>query len=301
MPPRRQGGPRSADDAGATRWLVLTVPVPPRGEELLLVDALHRLGARAVEREGERFAARLPPPRDVPALLAKARVVIRASTSLIDPALDWRWHEHEEWAEGWRHEHRPRRVSERIVVAAAGVDAGSTDGDIVILLHPSTAFGTAEHPTTRTCLSFLERSVQPGQSVADVGAGSGILAIAAARLGAGRVLAIEADPHAVAAARSNVLLNAVEDRVTVRHLVVHARGAGRLGRHDIVVANLQAGIICPLIPALGRAVASGGCLIVSGILDSERDGVVAAAGGAGWVVRDAMDAGGWWTARFVRT
>lgn len=303
MPAKRSGDDRSAEASGAggaERWLILTVPVPPRGEELLLVDALHRLGARAVEREGARFAARLLPPRSVPALLEEARLMVRASTSMADPALEWHWDEHDRWAERWRHDHGPRRVTERIIVAAAGTEAIAREGDVLILLDPSTAFGTAEHATTRACLSFLERSVRPGDRVADVGAGSGILAIAAARLGAGRVLAVEAEPHAVAAARSNIALNGVGDRVTVRQLVVRAAAARRLGRHDVLVANLEARIICPLIPALQAAVVPGGWLVVSGILSPERDRVVAAAVADGWALRDAVEEDGWWTGCFLR-
>ncbi|MBW3535360.1 MAG: 50S ribosomal protein L11 methyltransferase, partial [Gemmatimonadetes bacterium] len=147
-----------------------------------MVDALRRLGARAVIREDERVLAWLPPPADVDARVREAEAALRASTSMTDPALSWRWQSHEAWMERWGRGVEPRRVSERIVVAPPGRDAGGGAGDVVIRLEPGAAFGTAEHPTTRGCLRLLEAVSRPGGKVADIGTGSGILAIAAALL-----------------------------------------------------------------------------------------------------------------------
>lgn len=281
------------------RWLLLSVLAPPRGEELLLVDALRRLGARSVEREGQRFVARLPPPPELDALLGQAEGVIAASTSLGDPGLEWRWEGHATWSERWARELAPRRVTDRIVVAPAGVPVDALPGDIVIRLDPGTAFGTAEHPTTRMCLGFLDGLVADGDRVLDIGTGSGILAIAAACVGAARVLALEADPVACDDARANIRLAGVADRVRVRREEVTARSARRLGRFDGVVVNLEWGLLGPLVPALPATLAPGGWLVVAGLLRPERDALVAAARDAGLAVRAEAVEAGWWAGRLA--
>jgi ribosomal protein L11 methyltransferase len=307
----------------ARRWLVVSVLAPPRGEEILLVDALRRLGAQTVEPEGERVLAWMPEPASVAALIRGVEAVVRANTTLADPGIAWRWEPHAAWAERWTRTMVPRRVSRRIVVAPADTaadtpadtpgghdrgrvaDGGSASaapvpdpavspGQIVIRLDPATAFGTAEHPSTRACLRFLEGLVGAGDRVADVGTGSGILAIAAARLGAGRVLALEADADACRTARTNVALNGVADRVEVRHLRVTAGAPGLAGRFRGVAANLEAAALRPLIPALVSALEEDGWLLLAGLLRPERGEVVSAAVSAGLTLRDEAVERGWW-------
>lgn len=281
-------------------WLLLSVQAPPPGEEILLLEALRRLGARAVEREGERYVALLPPPRDLSALHREAEAAIRASTSLREPWISWRWRSHEEWAEEWSRGLEARRVSDRLVVAPLGREPQLREGDLLIRLVPGLGFGTAEHATTRSCLRLLERYLSPGDRAADVGSGSGILAIAAALLGARRVLALELDPHACAAARENVVENGVVDRVEVRELEVRPATLPGEGPFDGIVANLQAGILLPLLPGLSRALATGGWLIVSGILRTERQEVLRAARQVELEPELEEAEEGWWTAGLRR-
>jgi ribosomal protein L11 methylase PrmA len=307
---------------------VLFVLAPPRGEELLLVDALRRLGARAVEPAGHRVAALFPSPASVDALLWDVERAVRASTTLEDPELAWRWQSHEEWARRWPLEMETRRVTPRLVVTSADpeaadrevVDPEVTDGDatdreaagrergvgaddLVIRLDPATAFGTAEHPTTRACLRYLDALVGPGAAILDIGTGSGILAIAAALLGARRVLALESDPMACDAAAGNVARNGVGDAVAVRQLDVTPRTLHRLlerdpRRYDGVVANLETRIVMPLLPVLSGLLGPGGWLVVSGVLEPERHGIVEAGGRAGFELRDEAREGAWWTGSF---
>jgi ribosomal protein L11 methyltransferase len=292
------------------RWLELTAPAGPPGEAPLLVDALRRVGARAVERDGERVVALFPPPPDPHALLAEAASVIRASTSVTDPHLSWQWRSHAEWADAWRASHPPERVAGRLVVATTRSAWHGPADDLVIRLNPAVAFGTAEHPTTRACLRMLAAHLDPGARVLDVGAGSGILSIAAALLGAARVLALETDPLACAAARENAAASGVPDRVDVRqrHVTRHDFGRLRLparaglrraGPFDAILANLDADTVLRLLPGFRAVLAPAGWLVLSGVVRVERTAVLEAAAAGGLALADEEMQGGWWTARLT--
>jgi ribosomal protein L11 methyltransferase len=283
------------------RWLLLSVQAPPHGEELLLVDALRRLGARLVEREGERFVAHLPHTDDPETLLGEAEAAVRASTRLRDPGLSWRWGTQAELAERWLRDVQPRRVTGRIVVAVDGTEPEALSGDLVVRLQPGFGFGTAGHPTTRLCLGFLDGLVQRGDRIADVGTGSGILAIAAALLGAARVLAFEADPLACALARENAAGSGVGGRVEVRHHEVGPGGQIGSATFDGVVANLEASMLLPRLAGLAEATAPGGWEILSGATRSERADLLHAAEDAGLTLGDEAVEDGWWGGIFRRS
>ncbi len=292
--PGPEGSAARPDD-----WLVLSIPAPAAPRAHLLVDALRRVGARAVERDGDRVLALFPPRPDVDTLATEVRPALRAALDA-DPELSWRRQSHSEWAARWREEQRPRRVG-RLLVVPVGADPDDVGpGDVVLRLEPGVAFGTAEHATTRACLRFLDGWVRPGHRVLDIGAGSGVLAIAAALLGAAEVLAVEADGLACRAARRNVEANGVAGRVRVRELEVGPGDLRRLGRYDVVAANLQVGILRPLVPGLAGALPRDGALIVSGIVGDERDELVAVADDAGLVLADAATERGWWTGVLTR-
>lgn len=295
-----------ADPESTDAWLVLFLLAPPRGEELLLVDGLRRLGARAVESAGHRVAALFPAPASVDALLWEVERAARACTTLTDPGLVWQWQSRAEWSQRWTTEVETRRVTPRLVVASADGEVDVGPGEVVVRIDPATAFGTAGHPTTRACLRVLDARVRSGDELLDIGTGSGILAIAAALLGARRVLALEADPIACSAARVNVGLNGVEDRVDIRPLEVTVRALTRLTRQvrplrfDGVMANVEARVLVPLLPPLATLIARGGWLVVSGILKPERAQVLGAAAGTGLELSDEVADGGWWTGSFGR-
>src|SRR5690606_29236824 len=136
------------------------------------------------------------------------------------------------------------------------------------------AFGTAEHPTTRGSLRLLDPLVEKGIRVADIGAGSGILSIAAALLGAGRVIAVEMDPWSCRAARENTVLNGVDDRVEIREERVGPELLPGEGPFDGIVANIESGILRPLLPSFARDLRESGWLVLSGILQTEADTVL---------------------------
>ena len=139
---------------------------------------------------------------------------------------------------------------------------------INLALDPGLAFGTGSHPTTRLCLKWLVRELRGGESVLDYGCGSGILAIAACRLGAGRVVGTDIDPQAVTASRANAQRNDVDPSF----VPVEELAAGET--FDVVVANILANPIMSLAPAFARRLRSGGRIVLSGILDAQADAVI---------------------------
>lgn len=195
----------------------------------------------------------------------------------------------QDWANSWKEQYHRLRVGRSLVIVPAWEEYTPAAGETVLRLEPGMAFGTGLHPTTRLCLAALEDEMAPGLSVLDVGTGSGVLAIAAARLGAGRVLAIDADPVAVRVARDNAAANDVSGQVEARHASLagggdvpsHFLDGGQLptlesGTFDLVVVNILAPVITAMAPALAERTAPGGRLIAAGLIDTQEADVLAA-------------------------
>jgi ribosomal protein L11 methyltransferase len=195
----------------------------------------------------------------------------------------------EEWAEAWKQQYHRLSVGKRTVIVPAWEDYAAGTDEVVIRLEPGMAFGTGLHPTTRLCLEAMERHLSAGITVLDVGTGSGVLAIAAAKQGAQSVLALDADSAAVNVAQENVEQNGVAANVTVRHgslpggdvVPRHFDMDGTLelldtGQYDLVVVNILAPVIIGLAPALAERLAPAGRLIVAGLIDSQETDVESA-------------------------
>ena len=183
------------------------------------------------------------------------------------------------WAEVWKVHYEPVRVGRRLIVVPAWLNPPLATGDLALRLDPGMAFGTGTHPTTQLCLSALEARVQPGQAMLDLGTGSGILSIAAAKLSAGPILALDMDAEAVRVARENSAANGVAERIRVEAGSLAEVLAGQFGQVEfpLVVANILASVLVHFFDqGLARCVAPGGCLILSGILDSQAAEVRAA-------------------------
>ncbi len=183
----------------------------------------------------------------------------------------------EDWAEAWKVHYHPVRIGQRLLIRPRWVEMETAPGDVVISLDPGMAFGTGTHPTTQLCLEAVEALVQPGIRVLDLGCGSGILSIAAAKLGAGHVLALDIDPIAVKAAQDNVQDNGVPAaQITVQEgsletVVTSAR------RFDLAVVNILARIIIQMCDQhLGEVIRPGGRGIFSGIIEDQAADVEAA-------------------------
>lgn len=188
----------------------------------------------------------------------------------------------EDWAEAWKQQYHLQRIGQRTVIVPAWEEYEAAPNEIVIRLEPGIAFGTGLHPTTRLCLRLLEEHAVPGIDVLDVGTGSGILAIAAAKLGARSVVALDADVAAVNVARENVAMNNASERVSVRHGTLSGGDAVPLnfvpdsslqlldkGWFDLVLINILAPVIISVAAGLVARLAPAGRVIAAGLIESQ--------------------------------
>ena len=280
------------------RWLAVVAGVPDAATTGLVAAELVRAGARAaVEQADGTLVTHFPPPADVPAFLAALGSELnRAVGHTVD--LRWHWQPHEEWAETWRRGLGPTRVSRRITVAPTWDLPPEPDEGVLIVLDPGVAFGTAGHASTRCALRLLDTAIRPGAAIADVGTGSGILAIAAARLGAGRVLAVDNDPMACAAALDNVDVNRAGAVVDIQERQVSPDWLAAHHPLDGVAANIESGVLTALLPGFAAALAPGGWLLVSGLLAEESGDFGYEAAPWGFRLRDDDAEDGWWAGTF---
>lgn len=173
----------------------------------------------------------------------------------------------EDWANTWKQYYKPSKVGEKIVVKPIWEEYEPKEGELVVDLDPGMAFGTGTHETTRMCIQSLEKYVQEDSTVFDVGCGSGILAIAAAKLGAKLAVGVDLDPVAVESSIENVGYNNLNNIEILHGNLVEVID----GKADIVVANILAEIICILADDVKRVIKDGGVFITSGIIHDRVD------------------------------
>jgi ribosomal protein L11 methyltransferase len=230
-------------------------------------------------------------------------------------ALQVRVLEEQDWANAWKQFYSVQRIGAHTVIVPSWLDYTPEPGDIVLHLDPGMAFGTGLHPTTRLCLRVLEEVVQPGMPMLDLGAGSGILSIAAAMQGATPVLALDNDPVAVDVARENVQRNQQAEAVRVGlydapigHLAAwmpspaaqQALATAPPARFGLIVANIIADVLIGFAPDFAALLAPGGTLITSGIILDREDEVALALAAAG-LHRYARHVEGEWVALLHRS
>ena len=241
-----------------------------------------------------KVVAYLPSDEELP---GKLRILSTRIDELAGHSLDkgkgtirWREVREAEWADSWKQYFHTSRIGERFVVKPSWEEYSPQPDDIVLDLDPGMAFGTGTHGTTILCLESIEDMVKPGMTVFDVGAGSGILSIAAAKLGAVIVKAVEYDAMATDTAHQNVAVNGVGSIVEV------SRGDlldGITGQADIIVANLIADLILKLAPALPVHLKPTGCFVGSGIIKERLPDVTNALAQQGLSVTRVTEAGEW--------
>ncbi|MEK5038950.1 50S ribosomal protein L11 methyltransferase [Sporosarcina sp. FSL K6-3457] len=175
----------------------------------------------------------------------------------------------EDWATAWKQYYHPVKISGRFTIVPTWEEYEPVESDeLIIELDPGMAFGTGTHPTTVMCLQALEKYVEPGHTVVDVGTGSGVLSIGAALLGASHIHALDLDDVAVVAAKENILLNKVNDKITVTHgnLLDSVKEPA-----DIIIANILAEVILSFSQDAYAILPQDGLFIVSGIIGQKRD------------------------------
>ncbi len=273
----------------AAAWV--TVRVEPGALRDRVAAALFEAGAQGLQEVGDALVTHVPGQTIADALVCAALAAspdARVETSPLD-AVDW--------SERWKDSIRIHRLG-RLAIAPPWL-ADGLDPERTIVIEPEMAFGTGEHATTRGVIRLMQPTIREGDRVADLGAGSAVLAIAAAKLGARHVAAIEIDHDAIANAEENVQRNAVAHRVTVIEgdaavllpLVAPVR---------VITANIISSVLLALLPAIESALQPDGCAIVSGILSSERNEMLRALEQHGWVVTAEDEEDAWWSAAIAR-
>lgn len=204
--------------------------------------------------------------------------------------------EGDDWIEIWRKHFRPIHIG-AIVVVPEWISYEKEEGEEVVKLDNNMAFGTGEHETTAMCVELLQKFLTPDSVCIDVGCGSGILGISAVKLGAKHAYLTDIDYVAVKSATHNCALNGVSDKVTVAHsdLLENSSVKG-----DIMLANITADILERLAPSIPKNLADGGALILSGIIDEKKDGVIKAYTAQGLELKEEMKRGEWNALAFVR-
>lgn len=196
----------------------------------------------------------------------------------------------EDWANSWKKYYKPLRIGRHIVIKPTWEEFAAVPEDLVIELDPGMAFGTGAHPTTTMCLEVLERHIKGGERVYDVGTGSGILAVAAAKLGAGSVLAMDIDDVAVQAAAQNIAANGATDLVTVRR---NNLLEGIAEPAEIIIANIVADVILKVCPDAARLTPKGGLFITSGIIEHRAEEVARELKKLGFRLQDRKEEKDW--------
>ena len=272
-------------------WTAIRVrPSAPQKSELVS-SALFVAGSQGIQEDGELLVTQFESDDEV----EHARTLVLEADA--DASVEVQPVPDVDWTREWRHGVRAHRLGDLVVTPPWLADEHPAERRVVI--EPGMAFGTGEHATTRGVVRLLQQALRPGDRVADLGAGSAVLAIAAARLGSGPVAAIEMDPDAIENAEDNVRVNGVEDRVRVilgdaavlLPLVAPVR---------LVLANIISSVLTELLPTIGRALTGDGQVILSGILQEEREQMLAVLDAGGWrvIAEDREDV--WWTALVER-
>ncbi len=264
---------------------LLAVQVRPRSNHAGVAAALFDAGSMGIHEDGDALVTNLPRDGDVDLLrkrVAEADPGAEVDVTIVNPP---------DFSE-WRGTVGAHTIG-RITVAPPWVETGPAE--ITIRIEPAMAFGTGEHATTRLCLSLLQRVIRPGDTVADLGSGSAVLSIAAAKLGASRVAAIEIDPDATRNAEENVARNEADatvhlfegDAAVLLPLIAPVR---------VVIANILSSVILELLPAMRDALTPDGEAILSGIMLEEREMMIGKLTEAGWLVAREESEGEWWGA-----
>ena len=211
------------------------------------------------------------------------------------PLPQYRPIEDQDWMTSWKKHYHPIAVGKKILILPAWIEQEETER-IAVKIDPSMAFGTGTHPTTQLCLEMVEDYCQPGMDVIDVGCGSGILSIAAIKLGANKALAVDIDPLSVKATKENGEANNVLEKIETGEgsVLEVLEGKFSISSAPLVLANILAPVIIKLFSdGLGKLIQPGGILVLSGILEEQEARVLEAAGEFGYNLINRKQMGDW--------
>jgi ribosomal protein L11 methyltransferase len=284
--------PGPAPTVANRRWLRVEVRPSLHGDASAARDsvmaALFAHGSSSVQEDGDLLIAYVAEGDADDAAL-------RRSLALADPQAQTAFSSvaDVDWGRRWREGVRAHNVG-ALTVTPPWL-AGAFDPALTVVIEPGLGFGTGEHETTRGVMRLLPHVLRPGDVVADLGAGSAVLAIAAAKLGAARVAAIEIDETAIGNAEDNVVRNGVEDRI---HIIAGDAAVllPLVAPVRVVLANIISSVLVELLPVIGAALADDGCAVLSGILTRERAAMVDVLAAGGWQVEREDSEGAWWSA-----
>lgn len=272
------------------RWLSVTIP-GRRGALEAVENFLFELGCCGLENLENGVRAWFPEPWDERGI---KRRLTRYGESLMQMGADplectFSEIDREDWGEGWKKYFKPVTVGSRFLVRPPWESAPVPDR-LEIIINPALAFGTGTHETTQLVMELMEELAAPGCRVLDSGTGSGVLALAAVKLGAGSVTAFDIDPDALANAAENLALNGAQAKVRLVH-----GGLADLPpqQYDLVLANINRHVLVSLIPHFVPFLKKGGSMILSGILIEEHEHLLAALSGAGFDIRQQRRKGEW--------
>jgi ribosomal protein L11 methyltransferase len=277
------------DDAKDAAWITVRITPGARRDDVLA--ALFEAGAGGVQELPDALVTHAHGSDDA-RRLERAALAVAGDVAVATEPLQI-----SDWSERWKHALTAQRVG-ALTIAPPWL-ADSLDPATTIVIEPAMAFGTGDHATTRSVVRLLQEVVREGDRVADLGAGSAVLAIAAAKLGAALIVAIEMDPDAIANAEENVRRNGVGDRVSV----VEGDAASLLplvAPVRVVTANIISSVLIDLLPTIADSIDEGGCAILSGILTSERADMIDRLDLDGWRVSAEIEEGEWWSATVER-
>jgi ribosomal protein L11 methyltransferase len=268
-------------------WIALRVT--PASNRDGVIAALFESGSQGVHEDGASVLTHFP--ADAPIDEIRDAVIHadpRADIAIADaPDTDY---------SQWKASVSAHEVGD-LVIAPPWL-AGDLDPARTVIIDPAMAFGTGEHPTTRGAIRLMHGVIRAGDVVADLGAGSAVLSVAAIKLGAARAAAVEIDHDAIGNAEENVRVNGVGDRVeviegdatTILPLLAPVR---------VVIANIISSVIIPLLPAMKSSLGPEGQAIISGILFEERDGMLSALNQGGWTIEREDMEDVWWSAQIA--
>lgn len=251
-----------------------------------LVALLGQLGVEGFWEDDDLLKCYVPEQRWSLALQEEFRatvaMIVRSSEHAV-PDMRVRALPDRNWNEEWEKTIQPLHVTPRIVITPSWHDYQSSAGEIVLTIDPKMSFGTGYHESTRLMLRLMETFLHQGCTVLDVGTGTGVLAIAALRLGAASAIAVDIDEWSYANATENAHRNGVNDRLTILHGDITAAPA--IPR-DLVLANIQRSVLIPILPAMCSRLKTKGTLLLSGLLTVDREPMIGALHDAGLVLRE---------------